>query len=112
MREIEPWAAHATRDPRIEDWLDDTEMEFLLQDMKERKFTGEETEYRMKMANIIYIRGLTVLKDGHRAAERYSPTLDRVFQPVWEFMCRCGTQTVATAVVMDALDRHAADLFV
>ena len=112
MREIEPWAAHATRDPWIEEWLDDTEMEFLLQDMKERDLTSGEMEYRMKMANIICIRGLTAVKDRHRATERYDPTLDRVFQPVWEFMCRCGVQTVATAIVMDALDRHAADLFV
>ena len=103
---------NATRNAWIEDWLDDTEMEFLQEDMKERRLTGEEMEYRMEMANIILIRGLTVLKDKHRVIERYSRALDRGIQPAWGFMCRCGTRTVATAVAMDALDRHAADLFV
>lgn len=112
MREMEPWATNAIRDPWIEDWLDDTEIKFFKQDMQERRFTGEEMEYRMKMANVILIRGLTVLRDKHRVIERYNPTLDPVIQPAWEFMCRCGTRTIATAVVMDALDRHAADLFV
>ena len=41
MREIEPWATNDTRDPWIEDWLDDTEMKFLKQDVQERRLSHE-----------------------------------------------------------------------
>jgi hypothetical protein len=106
-RDIEPWDTNNTRDAWVEHWLDPMELENLERARMTRKFTGEEIEWWLEQSTMYVIRGMTVLNESHRVRQRFSEALGCQIQPVWAFLCRCGKQVVATAAVMEALDRHA-----
>lgn len=110
-RQMAPWDLWSARDPWIEAYADEDQLRIISEHLESGKLTSAQAFNERRLYGHSYdIRGLTVLHDGHRTVERYNEFLDCMIQPVWEFLCRCGTTQVPTATVMDTLDQGIATL--